>query len=350
MKKLILILFAALIGGTGLAAERQILVATSAEADPAIRKAAQSLAGAPVFEALARCGAATSARPVPVASESLLPDSAFQQAAYNHLVLVGLPDQDALLDKCRGHQIGLRPGAFEVLGYGSWKGDFGTVECDWNPFLYSRRVKDNPYTTVIIKISGTSVPGVLRAVEAFKQGLLNGIVPAGQGGTVTEPSLLDRKPDPTPPPEFPRQLGSLIQAGWTQPNEIEYRAYLDQAGFAPERLWRIKYLAPKALDDVSGRAWVNGLHRLAYGNAVTIAEFATPEQAAKTLAAIGNWKEAKPWSVAGKSGFEFEQPKDEAFPESYGKVRYLALGRRLYLLSVPDAELEAAVAAASKIQ
>jgi hypothetical protein len=317
------------------AQERQILLAVSKDADPAVKKAALNLIGSPVFSALESCGGAAAAKPVPVSSEKLLPDSAFKDAAYNNLVIVGLPDQDLLLKKCWGHQIRLSPGEVEVLGYGKWKGDFGTVECDRNPFLYSQQVKDNLYSTLIIKISGTSVAGVVRAAEAFRSGLLNGIIPAGPG-SLAEPSLLDRQPDFIIPPRLPDKLGEFINAGWTQPSEMEYRAYIDLAGFEPAKIWRIKYLKPKVFDDVSGEGWVNGLHRLAYGNAVTVAEFASEEEAKKTWDALGQSNGAEQETIDNFICYRFKQPTDEAFDKSYGDVRYFVSGKHLIAVSLPD--------------
>ncbi|MDR2115276.1 MAG: hypothetical protein LBP87_02735 [Planctomycetaceae bacterium] len=317
------------------AQERRILLAVSENADPAIKKAATSLMNCSVFSALKACGGATDAQPILTDSETLLPDASFQRAAYNNLVIVGLPDQDMLLRKCWGHQIGLRNGEIEVLGYGKWKGDFGTVESDRNPFLYSHRVKDHPYSTNIIKISGTSVAGVLRAVEAFRTGLLNGIVPAEQG-QLTETSILDRTPDFVIPPPLPNEIGEFYRIGWIQPNEIEYRAYIDLAGYQPERIWRIKYVKQKVFDNVSGESWVNGLHRSSYGNAVTVAVFASADEAKKTWNALSQSKDAKHETLDLFTCYRFEQPTDEAFDKSYGDVRYFVLKNHLITVSLPQ--------------
>ncbi|MDR0337130.1 MAG: hypothetical protein LBI18_08580 [Planctomycetaceae bacterium] len=322
-----------------IAQERQILLAVSEKADPAIKNAVVRLKNCSVFTALTACGGAADTQYVTIDSETLLPDSAFQQAAYNNLVIVGLPDQDALLQKCWGHQIGLRSGEIEVLGYGKWKGDFGTVECDRNPFLYSLRIKDHPYSTNIIKISGTSVAGVIQAVEAFRNGLLNGIVPAGQGKLI-ETSILDCKPDFVVPPSLPNELDEFRQIGWTQPNEIEYRAYIDLAGYQPEKLWRIKYVKPKIFDNVSGESWVHGLHRLSYGNAVTIAQFASAEEATKTWNALGQSNGAKLETLNSFECYRFEQPTDEAFDKSYGDVRYFVSEKYLIAVSLPQQQTE----------
>ncbi len=316
------------------AEQKQILVVVSKDADKAVKKAALTLKDAPLFDVLEKCGAASSKMPVPIGSEKLLDDTAFPQAAFNHLVLVGLPEQDDLLKKCRGYQIGLHPGEVNVRGYGHWKGDIGTVECDWNPFLYSHKVKTNPFTTLCVKISGTSVKGVLKAVEAFTSGLLNGIVPAGEIELVEE-SILDMKPDFVAPSGFPATAGPFFQAGWTQPSAMEYRAYIDFAGFEPKRLWRVKYLEPKVFDDVSAKAWVNGLHRLAYGNAITFVEFASEEEASKTLEGLGKSRGARSETLNGRPCVCFAQDTDHVMEESYGEVRYILSGKYLAVVSLP---------------
>ncbi|MDR2757345.1 MAG: hypothetical protein LBC20_16730 [Planctomycetaceae bacterium] len=335
-RMILTILFIVLYFGTIVVAqERLILLAVSEKADPAIKKAAMSLMNCPIFTALQACGGAADAQPVLTNSETLLSDTSFQQAAYNNLVIIGLPEQDILLQKCWGHQLGLRSGEIDVLGYGKWRGDFGIIESDRNPFLYSHRVKDHPYSTNIIKISGTSIAGVIQAVEAFRTGLLNGIVPAGQGQLV-ETSILDRKPDFVIPPPFPNELGEFYRIGWTQPNEIEYRAYIDLAGYQPERIWRIKYVKPKVFDNVSGESWVNGLHRLSYGNAVTVAVFVSTDEAKKTWNALGQSNGAKLETLDSFVCYRFEQPTDEAFDKSYGDIRYFVLKNHLIAVSLPQ--------------
>ena len=318
--------------------ERRILIAVSDNASPAVKNAAQSLAGAPLFAHWAKVGGASSATPEFQSSESLLPDNAFKTAAYNHLIVVGLRDEDPLLEKCWGNQIGLRKGEIDTLGYGHWKGDFGTVECDRNPFLYSHKVKDNPYTTNIVKISGTTAAGLIEAVKAFQAGLLNGIVPVGKIELV-EKSILDRQPDCVAPPQTPERLGEMVCCGWTQIREEEYRAYYDFANCRPARIWRIKYLAPKCFDNVSGRAWVEGLHRLAYGNTVSIVQFETKEDAVKTFEAVAKAKNAKEETVGETKCVRFDQPVDTAFEESYGAIRYFVKEAKLFAVSLPEREL-----------
>ena len=298
-----------------------------------------------LFTALEKSGAASGKREA-VSSAELLKKEAFDKAAYNHLVVVGRKGTDPLLEQCWGHQAAIdsETKTFYRLGYGTLRSDIGYVECDWNPFLYSNKVRTNSFTTVIVKISGTSDAGVKAALDAFRKGLLNGVVPAGKVERV-KTSILDRDPDPTPPPHLPQMVRAgernAYLCGWTQPSEEEYRAFLDAAGVMPRRMWRVKYLADGALEDVSARAWVNGLHRLAYGNTVMIAEFANAPDAEKTFLALSRVRGAKRGMTGSFDSVTFDQPRDEAFDKSYGKIRYLRKGVFLYAVSLPESAIPA---------
>lgn len=327
-----------LFGGVLSGAEREILVCTAKDAPASIRAAAATLNDARPLAALRRCGAAVGDIK-PVESAPLLEAKHFQQAAYNNLILVGFPESDPLLAKCRGNQASVKPGRFYRLGYGTLEGDLGYVECDWNPFLFSDKVRTNAYTTVCVKISGTSEKGVLAAIEAFKNGLLNGVVPAGEVRR-PENGLLDLAPSLVAPPALPEAIAAgnfhATQAGWTQPDAKEYRAFLDIGGKEPKQVWRVKYLADKALDGVSGEEWVNGLHRLAYGNTVMIAEFATPADAEAELAGFARQRDARTILLNGRKAVVFDQPTDEAFPKSYGKIYYMTAGPKIIASSLPQ--------------
>ena len=342
MLKYAVLLFSLCCVLTAVAAEKpKILICTDPSLAPEIGEAARSLLtveNARPLAALVGCRAADET-PQRIESASLLPDAAFNQAAFNHLVVIGRPDQDPLQAKVRGHQAKVDPAAREFyrLGYGRLQGDIGYVECDWNPFLYSEKVKNNPFTTVVIKISGTSDAGVLAALKAFQSGLLNGIVAVGEP-VRPERSLLDYLPVNDAPPALPERIGNLTRAGYTQPDGVEYRAWLEWSGVEPEQLWRIKYLADGVYDDVSPAAWVNGLHRLAYGNAVTIAEFASAEQVAQLRNALLKRNGAKNGKLGTLDAIIFDQPTDEAFDRSYGKVAYVMLGRRAAAVSLPEAQ------------
>ncbi len=322
------------------AAEKEILICTASGTSAAIKQAAATLADAAPLKALKQCGAAVDTV-MQVESSTLLERSQFKTAAYNTLVIVGLKEQDPLLAKCWGHQAAVDSvqKRFYRLGYGSFTGDIGYVECDWNPFLYSNAVKTSNFTTLCIKISGTSEKGVLKAIEAFKKGLLNGVVVDG-GIQRDDPGLLDLDPSDNAPPQLPQTLTddkfTAYLAGWTQPDASEYRAYLDWGDREPVKLWRVKYLADKVLDDVSGEAWVKGLHRLAYGNAVTIAEFATPADATAVFAGISKQNGAASVTLNGIKSVAFNQPTDEAFKASFGKIYYTPSGKYLIVSSLPE--------------
>ena len=354
MLKYAVLLFSLCCVLTAVAAEKpKILICTDPSLAPEIGEAARSLLtveNARPLAALVGCRAADET-PQRIESASLLPDAAFNQAAFNHLVVIGRPDQDPLQAKVRGHQAKVDPAAREFyrLGYGRLQGDIGYVECDWNPFLYSEKVKNNPFTTVVIKISGTSDAGVLAALKAFQGGLLNGIVAVGEPAR-PESSLLDYLPANEVPPALPDRIGNLTRAGYTQPDGVEYRAWLEWSGVEPEQLWRIKYLADGVYDDVSPAAWVNGLHRLAYGNAVTIAEFASPEDTAQLKAALQKRQGAKTGKLGSFDAVIFDQPTDEAFDRSYGKVAYVVLGRRAAAISLPEAQWSAVAEALGSLE
>lgn len=248
--------------------ERQIIICTSRDASPAIKAAADQLyrdaKSVPIFNALiATQGAGDVIR---LDSEELMEGAfprkfnvAYQRAAFNHIMIVGLRSQDPLLDKVWGHNAAIDETKKTLFreGYGYLQGDIGFVESDRNPFLYSLTIPLDCFTfnTTLLRCSGTSEAGVLEAVKQFKSGLMNGFVPAGKI-TRTRETLLDLDPSATPPPgSFPTELpGGLHYAGWHQPPENEYRAYLDNSGYEPKQLWRLKYLNPKGMEVISNEA------------------------------------------------------------------------------------------------
>ncbi len=342
MKRILWIVVLALLSGIHAAEERRLLICVSGNAPASVKEAAQSLLDVNAvqpFQALVKSGGAVG-EPTLIVSETLLPESAFRTAAYNTLVMVGLKDRDALLAKCWGHQAAIDVASkhFYRLGYGSCTGDLGYIECDWNPFLFSNKTRTNAFTTLSIKISGTSEAGVVAAVKAFREGLLNGVVPAGKL-TRTEETILDLEPSVTAPPALAEKIDGggfeAFRAGWTQPAANEYRAFIDAGGVEPKMLWRVKYLVKNVFDDVSGKAWVNGLHRMAYGNAVTIAEFKDAKEAEKALNGIAAMRGAKRVTLDGVAVIQFPQPKDDAFTESYGNVNYYQSGNRVFASSLP---------------
>ena len=222
------------------------------------------------------------------------------------------------------------------------QGDIGYVESDRNPFLHSRKIKEAPFDAVVIKISGTSETGVLAAVVAFRAGLINGLVPTGQV-VRTAATILDLDPLSTPAPmELPGTIevagGTALLAGWSQVPANEYRAYLDLGQPEPLHVWRYKYLFPGALDRAGVVGWMNGMHRMAYGNAVTLAEFRTADEARKAAAAVGKTSGfRKVGDIAGLAAWEAEQPTDESLKTSLGSITVLAKDRFLIMSALPKA-------------
>lgn len=308
-----------------LAAEgRGILVCIAADAAPAVRAAAEGLVAepdaVPLFAAMRRTQGAGA--PVLVDSASLMDErTAWNRAAYNHLVVIGIPGRDPLLDKVWGYMVAVDATARSVFmeGYGTLAGDLGVVESDRNPFLHSRRIDSNDFDTCLVKLSGTCEAGVLAAIAAFRAGLGNGLVPVG-ATTRPRPSILDLDPAAEPPPVLAALPGGALCAGWTQCAGNEYRAFLDAAGSEPQRLWRVKWLLPRGWDCIGAKAWLAGVHRMAFANAANLARFADAATAARVAEAIARGARGKPAAaIAGEPAWELEAPTDEAI--DLGDVR-----------------------------
>ncbi len=325
--------------------QREILIVAGEHASPAIVAAADALAKElpPVLAALQATQGVTGVERV--TSERVLKD--YNLAAFNHLVVIGLPS-DPLMKKVWEHYAAVDEGAKTLYaqGWGYLQGDLGYLEADRNPFLHSRRIKEAPFETVLFKISGTSEAGVLAALTAFKTGLFNGIVPAGAWKR-PKTTILDLDPQPAPSPlqladavAFNDAKGAAVRAplaGWSQVPGNEYRAYIDVAGAEPTGVWRYKYLLPGALDHAQTPGWMAGFHRMAYGNAVTIAAFATPDAAQKTAEAIGTtggWHKLKP--LAGLPCWQANQPTDENMALPLGTITLTWKGPYLLMTSLPN--------------
>jgi hypothetical protein len=335
--------------GMSAAAEpaRAVLVCVAAGAPPELRQAAAALvqdaARVPLLRALAATQHAGAAEPQD--SAALLGEKEWRRAAFAHLVVIGLPGQDPLLDRVWGFTARIETGTRRVhaQGYGDLQGDLGWIESERNPFLHSQRIERNGFDTCVVKLSGTSAAGVLAAVQAFRAGMLNGLVPVGTP-TRVHATLLDLDPLPEPPPVQPAQLGSAQFGGWTQCAAEEYRAFIDAGGAEPRRLWRLRYLAPGAWDAIGARGWLAGPHRLAFGGAVTVAEFADAATAARTAAAIG--KAGKPAAIAGQAGWELAPAKDEAIDPGDARPVLVAAQGALLVMTTLDARQAGAFIAA----
>ena len=332
------------------APRRQILICVSDAASPAIRQAADDLfahaAEVPVLKALIQTQQAGPV--VRASSEAVLKN--YDRAAYNHLVVIGLPSHDPLVTKVWEHYATVDEPKREIYaqGWGALMGNLGYVEADRNPFLHSRKIREAPFETILVKLSGTSEAGVLAAVNAFAQdAVLNGLIPAGPF-TRPRTTLLDMDPltvrPGVPLPAFVTGEAAgkpWPLAGWTQVPANEYRAFIDTAGVEPLRAWRVKYLQPGVLEDAGVKGWMGGLHRMAFGNALTLAEFASPEQANRAAQAIG---QSKGWRVLDKRpghlAWQADQPTDEVMAESLGKVTVFATGPFLILSTLPDSAVD----------
>lgn len=271
-------------------AGRQLYICTEPGQSEVIQNAVRDFTAraesVPLFKAMRRGGDLDGV--AAKTSSSLLATAAYNDAAHNHLMVVGLRSKDPLLDKIWGFTATITEKSQDVysLGWGAMHGDIGWIECDRNPFLHSRKIKNAPEDTIIVKISGTTDAGVLAALKAFEKGMLNGWVPAGP---ITRPktTLLDLDPVVEPPP-FP--LPSEIKmdgkpvwfAGWTQIPANEYRAILEVGGVEPKRVWRVKYWTPQLLEQAPIVRWVGGPHSRGFGSAMTIAEFETERAASQT--------------------------------------------------------------------
>ena len=217
-------------------------------------------------------------RPVVLETSQLLarPD----ELAYNHIILIGRPDDPLLITASQREARFSSDGSMYVFGFGAFRGDCGYIESDRNPFLHAARISSAPYETELVTITGTSDHGIFLALKAFtEQSLVNGIV-AEQGWQRTEITLLDRDPLPlsfTLPELAPLQLIDYTRIGIIQAAEDEYRGVLADTGVAPQLIWRAKYYRLGAWDGVGASAafdaYSNGLHRRAYGSTLWLAKF-----------------------------------------------------------------------------
>lgn len=350
------LLLPALFLGLGLAAadkaplpRRTILVCASQNADPEVAKLADGLAAeaktVPTLQALLQSHAATEV--LRKSSEEVMAN--YDLAAYNHLVVVGLAGNDPLMKKVSEFYITLdeKERSAYALGWGHLQGDLGYLEADRNPFLHNRRIREAPFEAELVKVTGNSLAGVQAAAKQFRAGMFNGLVPAGPWKR-PKTTILDLAPLVDPPalklpetlPAAPPFAGATL-AGWSQVPANEYRAYLDLGQAEPKRVWRAKYLVAGALDQAAIVGWNRGLHRMAFDNAVTIAEFATGQESLAAAQAI--IKADKAWqpvpALAGSPAWEAEMPSDECLKPTMGRLFLLSRGRLLLIASLPKPAL-----------
>lgn len=331
---------------------RQVWYCVDAGASDATRLLRDSLADhpTPLFRALA----ATHALGDSIARDDFVAfpkipkhdarERVWERQAFNHLVLVGLPTDGPAMERTKGFTYAIDVEKREVyrLGFGRFRGDIGVVETTFNPYLYSEQIHDNPFSTLLVRITGTTQRGIELAAEAFRSGLCNGIV-LGPDAVRAETSILDREPDGAPATKFPQSLpdgngGTLEFAGWMQAPENDYRAYLDWgAKEQPASIERVKYFSRGALDTSGPAAWVNAPFPMAWGNAVNVVRFASEDDAEAVFAMVRReTRDATDSEVAGIAAFAVPFPKDEA-QSVPGRTVFFRKGAVLVLSSLPDA-------------
>jgi hypothetical protein len=263
----------------------------AANAPPAIQQAAASILAAVSSQPLLK--AMAGATPPTSLSDSVqLAAAKPADRAYNHLVVIGLPD-DPLIQAGWQREALLKDGDFYIFGFGHFKGDLGYIESDRNPFLHSRWIPTAPYETEMVTITGSTPAGVALAAKAFlDQGLVNGVV-SSPGWQRTAPNLLQHDPlDPAfvLPNWVPAQLGDWTKVGVSQASEDEYRGVVQDTEISPQEIWRIKYYKPGVWSAPGASAafenYSAGLHRRAYGNTLWIARFNSADEAASAAAKI----------------------------------------------------------------
>ena len=321
-------------------AERRILVCADAAASPETLAARDALveSGAPLLRALVATQRASAPESAPAPEAEPARRDTWRAQGLDHIVLLGTADEGAAAAKTAGTTYGVDTARRELfrLGLGRFRGDIGFVETRPNPWLWSDRFDDNPFTTVLVRIGGTTPRGVALAAAAFAAGMNNGVV-LGDGARRVETSILDRDPRADPPPAMPECIGSgpeaLVYAGWSQPTEADARAFLDWgAESQPEALWRVKYLAPAALETGSGAAWTLGPSALAWGNAALLARFAVDSDPPRVLAALRASQKEK----GNGEKVVLPMPADENNPALPGAVTAWAQDRWLILSTLPD--------------
>ncbi len=263
------------------ASQRGLLIILSSSASPGMFKVAHSLLEAATQHPLLRVMAGSAG--ARIASYDQLLKSDPTAIAYNHIILIGKPDEDPIQSAWqREATIGYGGKASDiyVFGYGHLRGDLGYIESDRNPFLHAANIPFAPYETEVITLSGTSDAGIAAASNAFlTHSLVNGIV-AAPGWKRPETTLLDRDPLALTfalPTLAPPTLGGMTRIGVTQSSEDEYRGVLADTGVETAEMWRFKYFPANGWDIARSvgafDAYAAGLHRRAYGNTLWLARF-----------------------------------------------------------------------------
>ena len=270
---------------------RGLKICVVSDAPQVVRDAAtQVLAAVPTQPLLVVMAGSTP--PSAITDSAELLGGRVSDRAYNHIVVVGLPN-DPLIQTVWQREALVNDKGIYVFGFGNLQGDIGYIESDRNPFVHGSAIKIAPYETEIVTLTGTTPEGVRQAVQAFlAKGLINGVV-AAPGWTRGAPTLLDR--DPLAPdfalPAVPTHVGNSICVGVTEPNESVYRGVLETAGVKPQQIWQFKYYAPGVWDGPGQLSampeFLAGLHRTASDNALLVARFSSAGEAATAAQQIG---------------------------------------------------------------
>lgn len=266
----------------------------------------------------------------------------YKKLAFNHLLVVAIDGKDPMLEKARGYFVSVHPESKRVYqeGYGHLQGNVGIVESDRNPFLHSAYIDKADIETSIFKLSGTTETAVQNAVRAFARGMLNGLV-VDESVTRPEQTILDLMPGAdTPSFSFPGTIGeTLMLTGWTQPDETEYRAWLEKSGVEPKKLWRVKYLEKGLFNSQDVDAWLNGFHRKAWGNAVTVAEFADSEEAKRAAEKMSRSEKRPSWKTWKKGtiqGWKINPPQKDEVIKSAPVIRLVQKGHYIIMSSLSE--------------
>jgi hypothetical protein len=277
--------------------------AASAAEHPALIVACAVDAPAPVRASAERVRAAAATQPLLQVCADGKPPAALADAralavgrretlAFAHVVVVGLAD-DPLVVQAWQHEAEISPQGLYAFGFGALAGDLGWVEAGPNPWLHSPTVGRLPYEAQAVVITGTTPVGLDLAVTAFiDDGLVNGVV-AKQGWKRTSTTVLDQDPSdgaPHLPAWLAARAGDWTRIALTQCGADVARGVLADSGSEPQACWLVKYHHAGGWDEAGApaarRMYLAGLHRRAYGDAVLLARFATPEAARAAAAAV----------------------------------------------------------------
>lgn len=332
-----LALLALLTGGVvAHGAERSLKIVVDSSAPPEVRQAAREVLAAVGRSPLLRAMAGGGSAPTEVTDSHALAAAPFEERAYSHLVLVGMPG-DPMVKQAWQREALAREGGMSVFGFGDLVGEIGYIESDRNPFLHGREVRQAPFEAEVVTITGVTPAAVRLATRFFlEKGIVNGVV-AAPGWRRGESALLERPPLQwnTPTPEAPAAAGEWTRIAMTQAAEEEYRGVLADVGVAPEEIWRFKYYKPGVWDGTGARMafdhYSAGLHRRAYGNTLWMARFASEEEAAAAASRIATAAALR----ADGGRWQGKQPPYGTQKESSGDLALWRHGQTVFMSTLP---------------